>query len=381
MTDEKLYTRARLLVKREAYDEAIIVYEVLLKEVLHNDTVLRELGLVYAANGQPYEALQKWVQMVHMDDAMVDLIEETYRKLPEYNMLFAQYNEAIYALKEKQFQQAQLLLHQVCTQSLPLPPFVYEAFILAMQYDGYDDKVLAFVNKWPRRIQKHPRIQASLELKETVKEQHEYMTVQDEVPQENNWRMYAAIIAVSVTALLLIIWSQLTPDEVVEETAPPVEQPAVEQPFETEEQPIEEVDVLEEEPVLSLTEDQIRIIYEQGLAAYEDGKYNEARDVFEHGTTVDQSSYMADDMAFFLAKTYEELDDQTRATELYEFIVNNEADAFRKSSYRDDSLLQLINAFRTVDVEYAKQLAQQIITEYPNEWTATIAKQHLEKLQ
>lgn len=381
MTDEKLYTRARLLVKREAYDEAIIVYEVLLKEVLHNDTVLRELGLVYAANGQPYEALQKWVQMVHMDDAMVDLIEETYRKLPEYNMLFAQYNEAIYALKEKQFQQAQLLLHQVCTQSLPLPPFVYEAFILAMQYDGYDDKVLAFVNKWPRRIQKHPRIQASLELKETVKEQHEYMTVQDEVPQENNWRMYAAIIAVSVTALLLIIWSQLTPDEVVEETAPPVEQPAVEQPFETEEQPIEEVDVLEEEPVLSLTEDQIRIIYEQGLAAYEDGKYNEARDVFEHGTTVDQSSYMADDMAFFLAKTYEELDDQTRATELYEFIVNNEADAFRKSSYRDDSLLQLINAYRTVDVEYAKQLAQQIITEYPNEWTATIAKQHLEKLQ
>ena len=381
MTDEKLYTRARLLVKREAYDEAIIVYEVLLKEVLHNDTVLRELGLVYAANGQPYEALQKWVQMVHMDDAMVDLIEETYRKLPEYNMLFAQYNEAIYALKEKQFQQAQLLLHQVCTQSLPLPPFVYEAFILAMQYDGYDDKVLAFVNKWPRRIQKHPRIQASLELKEAVKEQHEYMTVQDEVPQENNWRMYAAIIAVSVTALLLIIWSQLTPDEVVEETAPPVEQPAVEQPFETEEQPIEEVDVLEEEPVLSLTEDQIRIIYEQGLAAYEDGKYNEARDVFEHGTTVDQSSYMADDMAFFLAKTYEELDDQTRATELYEFIVNNEADAFRKSSYRDDSLLQLINAFRTVDVEYAKKLAEQIVTEYPEEWTATIAKQHLEKLQ
>lgn len=377
MTEENLYARARLLVKREAYDEAIVVYEQLLARVLHDDDILRELGLVYAANGQPYEALQQWVQMIDMDDAMIDLIEETYRKLPAYNHIFAQYNEAIYALKEKQFQQAQLLLHRVCTQSLPLPPEVYEAFILAMQYDGNDDKIATFVSKWPRRIQKHPKIQQLLQLKETVAQQAvalEQMPEEEAAPQKN-WIMYAAIVAVLVGALLFLIWSQLKPEE---QTPAVEEQQAVEQQVN---EPVQQQEAPAEKPAVPLSEDQIRVIYDQGLAAYEAGKYNEARDVFEHGTTVDQSSYMADDMAFFLAKTYEALGDQTRATELYEFIVTNEGNSFKKSSYRDDSLLQLVNAYGSVDAAYAKKLAEQIVAEYPNEWTATIAKQHLEKLQ
>lgn len=377
MTEENLYARARLLVKREAYDEAIVVYEQLLARVLHDDDILRELGLVYAANGQPYEALQQWVQMIDMDDAMIDLIEETYRKLPAYNHVFAQYNEAIYALKEKQFQQAQLLLHRVCTQSLPLPPEVYEAFILAMQYDGNDDKIATFVSKWPRRIQKHLKIQQLLQLKETVAQQAvalEQMPEEEAAPQKN-WVMYAAIVAVLVGALLFLIWSQLKPEE---QTPAVEEQQAVEQQVN---EPVQQQEAPAEKLAVPLSEDQIRVIYDQGLAAYEAGKYNEARDVFEHGTTVDQSSYMADDMAFFLAKTYEALGDQTRATELYEFIVTNEGNSFKKSSYRDDSLLQLVNAYGSVDAAYAKKLAEQIVAEYPNEWTATIAKQHLEKLQ
>lgn len=377
MTEEKLYTRARLLVKREAYDEAIAAYEELRAHVQHDDNILRELGLVYAANGQPYEALQQWVQMIDIDDAMLDLIEETYRKLPEYNAIFAQYNEAIMALKEKQFQQAQLLLHHVCTQSLPLPPYIYEAFVLAMQYDGNDDKISAFVSKWPRRIQKHPKIVSLLELKDTIHEEHEAQQTHDDekAPSVKSWGMYAAIVAVIVAALLFFIWSQLQPEtEQATEEAPPIEQaePADEAPAEQD---------VAEEVVKPLTEDEIRVIYDQGLAAYEAGKYNEARDVFEHGTSRDQSSYMADDMAFFLAKTYEALGDQTRANELYEFIINNEGNSFKKSSYRDDSMLQLMNAYVSVDAAYAKTLAEQIVAQYPNEWTATIAKQQLEKLQ
>lgn len=387
MTEEKSFTRARVLIKHEAYDDAIQIYEKLRERIVNDSLLLKELGLAYALNGKPYEALMSWMDIVEPDEDMVSLMEITYRQLPTYNTIFDEYNEAILALKEGQFQQAQLLLHRICTQSLPLPIYVYEAFILAMQYGGNEDKVEVFVNKWPRRIQKHPKIQVLLQLKHTIEEQTEELHILEDEQHEGrkqNWMLYTAIVVVIVAALLAILWSQLKSEIDKDNKAAIEQQELVQQDTIVDENP--PLDEVTETPNTTttakpLTEQEIKVIYDQGLAAYEAGKYNEARDVFEHGTTVDQSSYMADDMVFFLAKTYEALGDKTRANELYDIVVTNEGKVFVNSSYRDDSLLRLVAAYKVEDPAYAKTLAQRIVDEYPNEWTATLAKQQLEELQ
>ncbi|OCS83007.1 tetratricopeptide repeat protein [Caryophanon tenue] len=386
MTVEQQYKRAKLLMKREAYDDAIELFEALREALQHDAHILEELGLAYALNGQPYEALLAWMDIAEPDDSLVALMESTYRQLPTYDAMFYDYNEAILALKDGQFQQAQLLLHRVCTQSLPLPIYVYEAFILAMQYGGNEDKIELFVNKWPRRVQRHSSIQRLLTMKETIEEQTETLHIleeEQEASRKQNWMLYIAIVVVIVGAIMAIIWTQLQPEEPVTEDVPALEQPQSEEqaPSEESEEATSEQPVTETPTPTPLTEDEIRVIYQQGLAAYEAGQYNEARDILENGTAADQSSYMADDMAFFLAKTYEALGDQTRANELYEIVATQEGNVFVNSSYRDDSLLQLVLIYKEEDPAYATLLAERIIAEYPNEWTATLAKKHLEALQ
>lgn len=118
----------------------------------------------------------------------------------------------------------------------------------------------------------------------------------------------------------------------------------------------------ENEEVKILNNEEIKENYIKATSYYEEGKYQEAKDLLEETISKSNSNHLDDDIIFLLASSYEAIGSMNKAVENYDkYILNYEEGSYIKEAYYRAALI-----YKDINIEKSKEYANKIIINYPN---------------
>lgn len=414
----ELYNQAIQLIQDEEYIEA----ELLLKEIFDQskgyDEVNWALGLIQVYLGYPHKSLYYWQYITDRQDYDLDAkIESIESALPVYDELYSRYNEALMYAGESRHQEAFAIFQELLDDPNSLPLEMYSGYLLTAIQLNKNAEITKLLEKVPAYVSSS---QVFIKVKSVLKAQAqidtaELQTVSDWQHQNEDsvkkLRSYkkinkgligslsaAAVGLIVLAAFLLSDTDEVTqpiaekeqspivadaPDEssATDDTVRQLDQQILDLRTELDETNSEAEQVKQREALLAeagISMDEMVSQaefseYNKGYALYQQGRYEESLRAFSNSTQWDQESYYADDAMYYAIQAKRKLG-QGNIMEDYDQFLSYETENFSDSPYYDDVLLEKAEMLLGEGNEQqATELLEQILTDYPNEWTASVA--------
>lgn len=413
------YQLALRLIAEESYLEAKPLLEACLLDSPHDATLHWALGLIEAATGYPYEALQHWRKV---DPAQFEglktqqaLVES---QLEAYAHLYRLYEDALVLIRGEQYEEAQHAFKQLLSvaDGLPLPLPFYQGYGLLLYLHDQKDAVASFLLEAPTYVRQAEGLRSIIS-----RFAGGAAPVSAVSTEKSPWRNRLAVASVIGFALLTgavggsLIASTNTAVQPAfnEQSATAIEHKEqllakdaelsrLKEQAAAEEQKRLELDALliemteklhayqKQEEIYqlagyNLTAAQAQAAeasYELGLKAYRNGNYSDADRFFTRSLSLSDSYYFSDDSYFYGIQTKRSLGQLEALEPMVDEFLNHELEVFQQSPYYDDVMLEkaalLLQASKASE---AQRLLIQLIERYPGEWTSKRAQQWLQELE
>lgn len=422
----KRYNEAIRLIQQQEFFLAEKQLKSLLQDGQAADEVKWVFGLVQIYLGRPQLALSYWERISNPAAfRMEEKKQHVLNSIPAYEKLYAQYNEALSCIHQKQFEEAFTQLKELINFPDALPLEIYEAFINTAYYLNETEEATNVLQNAPKHILTAPSIHRArlvqlnavqlqneklLVIEQTKKVQQLHQQVNSNKKVRNGLFAGVGVLAAALLATVIAFYPGDEPstsvaevDEIpVEEQAEPTQLAAdgtndnvkqLEAEVAALEQKLQEVNTTietfnQKEALLlstnvsmdSLIHDAQNNQYQVGYQHYRNGRFEQAKEALLNSREFEQDVYYADDALYYLIQTKKRLGEEDLQAD-YEQFITSELSYFKQSPYYDDVLLQYAeDALHTQKYEQAKQLLQRIKLEFPQEWTALKATTLLNEL-
>ncbi|SHG16147.1 tetratricopeptide repeat protein [Ornithinibacillus halophilus] len=406
---QQIYQKTLQFIEQEDYESAKSSLRNILSRYPNHQEGNWMMGLLEAATGNPFVALERWNGL--SEEKVPQVIQKrasVREKLETYQQFYRSYNEAIDFIQQEDFSKAKDRLEKVVgrqSEDFPLPVSFYQAYLLVLLYlDEHEmfDEIIANLPVYVSR---------SKEVKPLLKRRSE--SVQQVVSIKKNRFGGVKLAAGLVLAVAVgafggqFIGEDSQPsvsqvdsnnDEVAEETNDNDPDVATSAYLEEVEQKLaeatavndsqsEDLDRLQQEKEeleqsLTFHEKLFEVAnipldhvinqasiqsYNDGRLAFVNGNYQAAASYFEDSYFLNQENYVADDSLYYLIVSNQMLGDMRNNEELFASFLEN----YPNSPYYDDVLLK--QAEFLVDqgeVQQALPILDELLQSFDGEWTA-----------
>ncbi|WP_066072610.1 hypothetical protein [Neobacillus soli] len=397
---KQVYNLAIKYIHAERFEDAALFLEPLVKEYPSFTEAKWALGLLQVLLGFPYKALQLWK---NIDDANLlsykQMVEE---KLPQYDELYENYNQALKLIQAEEIHQAKTIFHELLSfqKEVPLPVDFYYGNLLAQLLTGEVERASQEINSSPLYVINSSVIR-DLEKTINLHQSNQPAFLEKAVVQDLPNKVWSKgfFIGSGMTASLLIgalgMWIFGGAKEVYR-AEPVIQQNAGDSGIDTEKSkdlkkefsvPQEvktnvkakqrELDDMIHNDDIDKSNLSVKTglnIYRNGLTAFRNKDYRKAAVLMEKSLTLQSSEYFSDDAFFFLIKSKERLNEKENLLPLYDRFLSQPSKHFVHSPYMDDLLLDKAKLWIEIgNAKDALPLLEEILTKYKQEWTAVEA--------
>lgn len=413
------YNQAIALIREGKLEEAKHLLEsVLAAAPLHPQTSWA-LGLVETQLGDPITGLSRWERLNLEDFPQLESRREIIiSNRNVYEDIRTAFNRALMLSREKNFEDANLVLSQLLDRNLPvpLPLELYKLTVIVKAANGKLEEAVELIEAGPKYIQSSPSI-----LKIINQLQKASLTTSEVaagVPPEPKRKLRTGPLAAGAVALAaagLFFFYQDNSEPAVERNSEVAgeanneerltiehkneisglqskiaslesEKLLLAEQLDAESEKVREQEKTEEiyrKADINLETIEItkaRQAFNQGYSEYTSGHLEKAIEKFELSLSLNGSQYYSDDALYYLAKAKYELNTLNPEDPLFGQFSGGTSEHFKGSPYKDDLLLIRANSYKEAgDNQKALEVVSVIKTEFPNEWTSQAAKS-LEKV-
>lgn len=416
ITIQTYYNQALDFIRKQDYELAGRSIQIILDFVPSHTEANWAMGLIEAALGEPFKALNRW-KRVSADKipAVSEKINQVKEQLARYEQSFAMYNEGVTASTNKEWARALECFDKAIQEAgdVPLPSSIYKAYILALLHHGESEKGIAFLNDLPEFMRNSNDIKA---LKPLTEQNQDEPHVHEQKKQNKikRFRMKPVLSLISGAVLASVVWAfiNFSEQEIPETKAssPSVsstveadnriallEKREMQLQSELEEAKLEQVEAelrVEQselqaeqmEQLLNLAQIDVEELqgkagyqaYKKGLESYQAGEYELAVSLLEKSQLLVSDMYYSDDAAYYFIRANKQLDRNVES--FMDAFLQNTTPIFMESPYRDDLMLQVAHTYLEESKwSKARSILQEIIETYPLEWTSEKATYLLQK--
>lgn len=407
------YNEGIRLLQMEQFEEAAFHLEKVARNFPHFKPALWALGLIDILLGFPHRALGKWSECEGLNVETYAMDMEMVRgKLPYYEKLYSQYNQAINYIKKQQFQEAAVIFEMLFSlrTELPLPLECYKGVILTKIMDGNVEELDQVISSFPIYVQNSMVIR---ELKEEIQkvldgQKIEAASTIETVPLPSGNRslrrnmLYGlgliASMLIGVTGMWLINDGKSTEQLTVSQEKSDSNNQATEKVtlldaeitrLNKEKRNLEkELETKIEEStnksqlLMEANINQNTLVaqagfntYQKGLDEYNIGHYENASNQLERSHELQSNEYFSDDSLFFLIKSKQKLNERESALTLCDQFLKQDSQHYLASPLRDDVLLEKARLLiDSGDSTGAREVLELVVSEYQQNWTGREAK-------